>query len=214
MSEQDDRVSKREQLKEQRAAEILDAAARVFAKKGYQRATTREIAAEADVAEGTIYNYFERKRDLLIAMASRLAMESLEQIKALPPVEDEREYVAAIVTSRFELFLENIDLARALMLEMLVNDDLRQDYMNEVLSPAISFLGEYIRSRTEAAAFRKVEPEIVAQAMIGGVMSFGLLWLQQGELNKRSLEEYASEVVGLFLDGLRVRPQEETRAQP
>ncbi len=213
MSEQDDRVSKREQLKEQRAAEILDAAARVFAKKGYQRATTREIAAEAGVAEGTIYNYFERKRDLLIAMASRLAMESLEQIKALPPVEDEREYVAAIVTSRFELFLENIDLARVLMLEMLVNDDLRQDYMNEVLSPAISFLGEYIRSRTEAAAFRKVEPEIVAQAMIGGVMSFGLLWLQQGELDKRSLEEYASEVVGLFLDGLRVRPQEETRAQ-
>ncbi len=209
MSEQDDRVSKKEQLKEQRAAQILDAAARVFARRGYQRATTREIAAEADVAEGTIYNYFKSKRHLLISMASRLAMESLEQVKALPPLEDEREYVAAEVTSRFELFLENIDLARALMLEMLVNDDLRQEYMNEVLSPAISFLGEYIRNRMEAGAFRKVKPEIVARTMIGGVMSFCFLWLQHGELDQGSLEELASEVAGLFLDGLRVRQAEE-----
>jgi AcrR family transcriptional regulator len=205
MTVPDEKTSKRQRLKEARAAQILDAAARVFARKGYQRATTKEIAAEAGVAEGTIYNYFKSKRHLLIAMASRLAMESLEQIKALPPMEDEREYVAAIVTSRFELFLENIDLARALMLEMLVNDDLRQEYMTEVLSPAISFLGEYIRNRTEAGAFREVKPEIVARAMIGGVMSFGLLWLQHGELDRRSLEELASEVVGLFLDGLRVR---------
>jgi AcrR family transcriptional regulator len=208
MSMQDDKTDKRQRLKEARAAQILDAAARVFAKKGYQRATTREIAAEAGVAEGTIYNYFKSKRHLLIAMASRLATESLEQIRALPPVEDEGEYVAAIVTSRFELFLENIDLARALMLEMLVSDDLRQDYMKEVLSPAISFLGEYIRSRTEAGTFRKVKPEIVARAIIGGVMSFGLLWLQHGELDEESLRELASEVVGLYLDGLRVRPTE------
>jgi hypothetical protein len=124
-------------------------------------------------------------------------------------MDDERAYVAAIVTSRFELFLENIDLARALMLEMLMSDDLRQDYMTEVLSPATSFLGEYIRSRTEAGAFRKVKPEIVARAMIGGVMSFGLHWLQHGELDRGLLEELASEVVGLFLDGLRVRPIEE-----
>jgi len=117
--------------------------------------------------------------------------------------------VAAEVTSRFELFLENIDLARALMLEMLVNEDLRQEYMNEVLSPAVSFLGEYIRNRTVAGTFRKVKPEIVARAMIGGVMSFGLLWLQHGELDRRSLEELASEVVGLFLEGLRVRQIED-----
>jgi len=209
MSTQNDKGSKRQRLKEARAAQILDAAATVFARKGYQRATTREIAAQAGVAEGTIYNYFKSKQDLLIAMASRLATESLEQVKALPPMEDEREYVAAIVTSRFELFLENIDLARALMLEMLVNDDLRQEYMNEVLSPAISFLGEYIRNRIEAGAFRKVKTEIVARAMIGGVMSFGLHWLQHGELDRGSLEELASEMVTLFLDGLRVRPAEE-----
>ena len=40
---------------------ILEAAARVFARKGFEKATTREIAQEADVSEGTIYNYFASK---------------------------------------------------------------------------------------------------------------------------------------------------------
>jgi AcrR family transcriptional regulator len=210
MSGQNDTVSKREQLKEQRTAQILDAAARVFARKGYQRATTREIAAEAGVAEGTIYNYFKSKRHLLIAMASRLALDSLQQLKSLPPREEERAHVIALVANRFELLLKNIDLVRALMPEVLVDDDLRHDYMDEVLSPAIDYLGGFIESRTEAGTFRRVKSDIAARAMIGAVMSFGLLWLQPPSgLDKRSHEEVVSQVVEIFLDGLRVRPIKE-----
>ncbi len=212
MSNGHDVVSRRQRLKAERSAQILDAAARVFARKGYQRATIRQIAAEAGVAEGTIYNYFKSKRHLLIAMASRLALDSLRQLRSLPPREHERSHMSALVTDRFQLMLNNIDLVRALMPEVLVDDDLRQDYMEEVLSPAIAHLGEYIESRTRAGTFRKVKADIVARAMIGAVMSFSLLWLQQGsELDTRSREELASEVVGLFLDGLRIRPAEENR---
>jgi hypothetical protein len=83
--------------------------------------------------------------------------------------------------------------------------------MDEVLSPAVSYLGEYIESRTQTGAFRKVKTDVVARSMIGAVMSFGFLWLQQrSELDKQSHEELVSEVVGLFLDGLRVRPIEES----
>jgi len=207
MSTQDKKASKRQRLKEARAAHILAAAARVFARNGYQKATTREIAAEAGVAEGTIYNYFKSKRELLFTMSSRLAMDSLREVEALPPMESEREYVTALVTSRFEVVLKNIDLVRALMPEVIVDDDFRQEYMDKVLAPAINYLAGYIRSRTKAGTFRTVEPEIIARAMIGAVMSFGLLWLQQGsELHKRSRQELVSELVGFFLDGLRVRP--------
>lgn len=210
MAKQDDKASKRQRLKGARAAQILDAAARVFARKGYQRATTREIAAEAGVAEGTIYNYFKSKRHLLIAMASRLALDSLQQLNSLPPREDVRSHMLALVSNRFQLLHRNVDLVRALMPEVLVDDELRQDYMDEVLSPAISYLGEFIESRSEVGAFRNVKTDIVARAMIGAMMSFGFLWLQQrSELDKRSHEELVSEVVGLFLDGLRVRQAEE-----
>ncbi|MBE9508961.1 MAG: helix-turn-helix transcriptional regulator, partial [Chloroflexi bacterium] len=63
----------RAQLIEARRAQILNAAATVFAEKGFHRATTREIARVADVSEGTIYNYFDSKEDLLVGIITRLA---------------------------------------------------------------------------------------------------------------------------------------------
>lgn len=194
--------------KKQRKAQILDAATRVFATKGFRAATTREIAAEAGVSEGTIYNYFDSKYDLLIAMSQRLALESLQQLDQLPPQEDVRAYVTALVKDRFDLLMKNMDLVRALMPEVLVDEDLRQAYVEQVLSPALSYLGRYIDSRTEAGVFREVKTDIVGRAIIGAVMSFGYLWLHHpSELETRSTEELVSEVVGLFLDGLRVRPE-------
>ena len=55
-----------------RREQIIDAATRVFAEKGFRRATTREVARAAGVSEGTIYNYFEDKDALLLAILDRL----------------------------------------------------------------------------------------------------------------------------------------------
>jgi TetR/AcrR family fatty acid metabolism transcriptional regulator len=209
MSDLENAAAKRRLSRQQREAQILDAATRVFASKGFRAATTKEIAAEAGVSEGTIYNYFDSKYDLLIAMSQRLALESLQQLDHLPPQQDVRAYVSALVRDRFELLEKNLDLIRALMPEVLVDDQLRQAYVEQVLSPALSYLGAIIENRTKAGVFREVDTEVVGRAMIGAVMSFGYLWLQRpSELDQRSQEELVSEVVGLFLDGLRVRPAE------
>ncbi|HUS70124.1 MAG TPA: TetR/AcrR family transcriptional regulator [Anaerolineae bacterium] len=206
MSHQKGKGAKR-LTKKQREAQILDAATKVFASKGFRGATTREIATVAGVSEGTIYNYFDSKYDLLIAMSQRLALESLQQLDQLPPQEDVRAYVTALVRDRFELLTKNMDLIRALMPEVLVDDELRQAYVEQVLSPALYYLGAIIENRTRAGVFRNVDTHVVGRAMIGAVMSFGYLWLQRpSELEQRSQEELVSEVVGLFLDGLRVRP--------
>ena len=55
-----------------RREQILEAATRVFAEKGFRRATTREVAREAGVSEGTIYNYFDDKDALMVAILDRL----------------------------------------------------------------------------------------------------------------------------------------------
>jgi AcrR family transcriptional regulator len=66
-----DALSRRDRRIERRQEEILQAAASVFAAKGYAQTTTREIAAAADIAEGSLYNYFASKRDILVAIISR-----------------------------------------------------------------------------------------------------------------------------------------------
>src|SRR5262245_18655724 len=55
-----------------RRTQILDAATRVFASKGFNRATIRDVAQAAGVADGTIYHYFANKADLLFGLLDRL----------------------------------------------------------------------------------------------------------------------------------------------
>lgn len=51
-----------------RRAQLLEAARRVFAERGYQRASVSDVIKEAGVARGTFYNYFESKRAVLHAV--------------------------------------------------------------------------------------------------------------------------------------------------
>lgn len=60
-------------LRERTRELLLDAAVRVFAKKGAGAAAIHEIAAEAGVANGTFYNYFRTREALLEATSMRLA---------------------------------------------------------------------------------------------------------------------------------------------
>jgi AcrR family transcriptional regulator len=57
--------SKREQLREERRQQILEAALEVFGQKGFNAANVSDVAARAGVSQGTIYWYFESKEELL-----------------------------------------------------------------------------------------------------------------------------------------------------
>lgn len=61
------RKTKQEVVAEFRSAEILDAARRLFARKGFAGASVDEIADAAGLAKGTIYSYFPSKRELYLA---------------------------------------------------------------------------------------------------------------------------------------------------
>src|SRR6266699_5171392 len=55
-----------------RRKQILDAATQVFAEKGFHRATIKDIARVAGIADGTVYNYFENKTALMLGIFDRL----------------------------------------------------------------------------------------------------------------------------------------------
>jgi AcrR family transcriptional regulator len=57
---------------EKRAEEILDAAMRVFCRRGLHKTKLEEVAREAGISKGTIYLYFKNKEDLFIAAAQRV----------------------------------------------------------------------------------------------------------------------------------------------
>jgi len=62
----------------QRIASILDAAEVVFARMGYEEATTNHIAAQAEISPGSLYQFFSNKEEIAQALASRYT-EELQQ---------------------------------------------------------------------------------------------------------------------------------------
>ena len=105
--------TKRDVLLEFRTTEIIDAARRVFAVRGYGGATIDAIAIEAGVAKGTVYLYFESKRELFLACL-REGVEALHaevslQMAAAATCEAK---LRAFIGGRFEYFTRNREFFR------------------------------------------------------------------------------------------------------
>src|ERR671936_1884575 len=77
----------RERKKAQRRERIADAARRLFAERGFEGVTVAEVAREADVSEGTVFNYFPTKEDLFYSGMESFEAALIEAVRARPPGE-------------------------------------------------------------------------------------------------------------------------------
>lgn len=77
-------VGLRERKRIDTRSRIMAAASGLFLKRGIERVTVDEIAAAADVGKGTVYNYFEAKEDMVVAMVVELDRAALTTLAELP----------------------------------------------------------------------------------------------------------------------------------
>jgi len=111
-----DAVDKREQMREERRRQILEAALAVFSRKGFHAANVSDVAAEAGVSQGTIYWYFDSKDELLKAALlhffvdfGQITFEALEHCQTaaekLQTLGQTMEYFVREAEGLFTLFL-------------------------------------------------------------------------------------------------------------
>lgn len=95
---------RREREREAHRREILTAAERVFAAKGYEAATVEEIAREAEFATGTLYNFFSGKEEMFLAVAGHILDIMIERFeREVAPWQDQpREAVTRYVSLRLD----------------------------------------------------------------------------------------------------------------
>src|SRR5271170_3252718 len=74
--------TKHDVVSEFRCAEILSAARKVIATRGFNESTVDEIAAAAGIAKGTVYLYFSSKREIYLAALKQGLMELMERTKS------------------------------------------------------------------------------------------------------------------------------------
>jgi len=204
-----DEAGERERVKERRRR-ILDAAAVVFARRGYHLARTREIAAEAGVAEGTIYNYYANKRDLLLAIIQQVTVESVpEMLTQTRAYHDARSWLKAVLRDRLAMLDRNRDLIRAVLPEMIADNDLQHEYLRQVIIPSIVKYLPLTQQVFQGTRLRRFNAGVIVPAIIGAAATAFLFseWTNLPVGSPPSSEELVDELASFFLDGLLSRDQ-------
>jgi len=202
MCSSDHRAAIRAQRVQARTDQILDAATRVFARKGFYHATTREIAAEAGVAEGTLYNYFENKNALLVAMIEHLAeIETLT--RSLEASDDPPEvFLRNLLRHRFELFQRNAEVVHAVLPELLSQVELRQRFLGHMLQPTMAALYGYIERQVAQGRLRPLDPAMIVRLVQALFLGFAAIELSGEPVITRPDPHLPDLLADILLHGL------------
>ncbi|MFQ5612820.1 MAG: TetR/AcrR family transcriptional regulator [Anaerolineae bacterium] len=197
----------REAMTEARRAQILDAAVRVFAEKGFHRATIKDIANAAGVADGTIYNYFKNKNDLLVAMVARLAEinQFAGQAGHLAEGGDPEQILRFILRNRFELLERNRTRMQALIPQIINDPDLRSHFWQTVARPTLAVFERVWQAQAEKGQIRPVNPRILVRLLIGMFLGVALLDMLEDPVAGGDKEPIIDDSLDIILRGLLPR---------
>lgn len=169
---------------DKRREQLLDKAAQLFARRGYARATTSELARAAGVTEPIIYRHFKSKRDLYVALIERTAARTLEHWQErLSDAADPADRLRRLLAENPMVSPASREPYRVLLQAITEVDD-------EAIRAAVSvhfqnlhrFLADEIRAAQEhrrvAARF---SPELIAWTLIHVGLGYGVLAALQVE---------------------------------
>jgi AcrR family transcriptional regulator len=154
---------------EDKRRQILDAAVRVFARKGYHASRVGDIAEEAGVAHGLLYHYFESKADVLEAVFHENWSVLLDRIASVEateePAVDQLRHIAAIV---LRTWLHLPDVVRVVVREFGRSPEVAERIA--VLAQPIRAIERVIARGVERGEFRQdIDPRFAATVVYGSI---------------------------------------------
>jgi AcrR family transcriptional regulator len=203
------RSQKKELLTEYRRRQILDAALAVFSRKGYGEATIPDIAREGGVAVGTIYNYYPSKRDILVSiLASRVLSQPFLELMEQSPEVDDQAFFRALVQDRLTMLSQNADKFLFMVGEVYRDEDVRRQWVHDVVQPGLRRAEKRVQSRVDSGAFRPMNPRVTVRALAGMAIGFAILTMIEGEESpsrEMPTEELVAQLADMALMGVKAR---------
>lgn len=199
----------RQQLIAARRSQILDAATKVFAEKGFHRASTKEIAKTAGIAEGTIYNYFASKSDLVIGIMTRLAeLESLDEEPMEALQGDARDFFVATFRHRMGRIQQGQEMLQAILPEVLTNPELREQFYQQHVLRITMMLEQYVQAQIELGHMRPVDVPLTVRAIQSMFVGLLVLRILGDETLQSGWDDVPEVLATLVFDGLRPGEEE------
>jgi TetR/AcrR family fatty acid metabolism transcriptional regulator len=185
-----------------RKQSILQAAIEVFSKGGFRDSSISEIAKRANVAEGTIYQYYKNKEDLFFSIPIQKTIEFSKEVDLhLQGITGTFNQIRKFIWYYLYFFKTNPDYGRILMLEMRVSRSFVKTKTYNFLKKSISRILEIIREGQNEGTIRKdVNIYILRQLVLGILEHVVTRWLLQG--GKYDLMKYYEDVTKLVIEGI------------
>ncbi len=183
---------------------ILEAAVKVFAKKGYFAAKVAEIARKAGVADGTIYLYFRNKEDILVSLFEQVMAGHLERARRdVAGAEGAAARLLAVAEHHLRGLGANRDLAVVFQVELRQSTKFMERFTASWLQDYFALLSQIIEDGQKDGSLRPDLPrKVVTKAFFGALDEMVTSWI----LSRRDydLGQLAAPIVDLFLRGAAV----------
>ena len=183
---------------------IIDAATKVFAKKGFYNAKVSEIAHEAGIADGTIYIYFKHKDDILISLFEEKMKEVLDNMKQQISLEsDPLKKIEKFALVHLKLIQDNKDIAEIIQVELRQSSKFMKNYHNIKFLEYLDLIGNIIQEGQEKGLVREdILPGIAKRAFFGALDEMSRFWVLSKK-PKYDIETASKQISGFFINGIK-----------
>ena len=192
---------------EEKRRQILDAAVRAFARKGYHACRVGEIAEEAGVAYGLVYHYFGSKEEVLETIFRETWTQMLARVREVQeeggPADEQVRKVTALLLRTWR---RDPDLVRVLVTEVTRSPEQLRQQIDEI-GHAYEALESIIAHGQETGEFRDdLDPKVAATVFYGALEEILTGWVL-GQLpdTDEDIAKAEQDVTRLLCDGLANR---------
>ncbi len=193
---------------------ILEAAAEVFAEKGYYATAVDDIVKASNTSKGSFYNFFPSKQAIFLALVDRLDKRVVERIEAA--IAKERgalRKVDAALRAFLDDFARHRRLARILLIEAAGLGHAFNERLFALHTRFARLVQKHLQSAVDEGSIPPIDTELAAFAWLGAVNEVVLRWLYTGK--PEPLEKALPELRTLLLRSIGAPVEtEKERGQP
>jgi TetR/AcrR family fatty acid metabolism transcriptional regulator len=182
---------------------IIAAATKVFAARGFYQAKISEIAREAQVADGTIYLYFENKDDILISLFEEQMQTVLDNMMAqINRENDPVKKFERFALTHLRLIEQSKDMAEIIQVELRQSSKFMKEYKNEKFAQYLDIISDIIKEGQEKGIFKEeVFPGMIKRALFGALDEMSRFWVLSSR-KQYDIETASKQISGYFLNGI------------
>jgi AcrR family transcriptional regulator len=183
---------------------ILQAAQRLFAAKGFEGTTTRDLAQTAGVAEGTLFRHFANKKAILVEVATSGWVDLLTDLLTELSEMGSYKAIAQVMCRRMWNLQKNADIMRVCFMEVQFHPDLRDRIQTEVIDKMTAVAEAFFQTAIDKGIYRQMDAKLGAKVFLGlfAIAGFSDNTLIEPNASPQEMQKMAEGLADIFLNGV------------